>query len=381
MLLPLLLLIGSQTVPDAAATFQRAQALATAGHYEQAAVEFRKVAEAQPRNTRAWYALGRTWVAAASEAYGRLLDQASQDSPYAAAIKADALMRRLQYPRAIAGFRAALSREPNLASARTALAEMYSKLGRQDWANQERAANAALDCVRLPLQCAFLTGRFEAILATTAEEPTESSLYWRGQAATGLANQAFQRLEQLPPSVELHKYRAGLDWEADRRLDVVKDLRAAVQLAPRDRGLREELASALGAAGFFDEACEIAHALLRGAPDSPQLNALAGTALLSAQNAEDAIPFLKKAVALEPRDLNAQATLARAYMQTGEIELALPYLKAAAPTDSDGSLHHLLATAYRRTGQRELADEAMAKYQELAARSAAPPFQTEITPP
>lgn len=334
-----------------------------------------------PANAREWYALGRTWVSAASEAYGELLAKAPPDSPYVAAVRADGLMRRLQYPRAIAGFRAALAQEPNLVSARAALAEIYRRLGRPDWAAKEQAEIAALDCTSHRLECDFVAGRYEAVLAATADGRSDAALYWRGQAGTGLADQAFRKLDQLPPSPELHKYRAGLYWEADRRLDVVKELREALKLAPADRELRQELASALGAAGFFEEAWQIARELLRGAPDSPQLNALAGDALLSSQKAEEALPFLKKSVALNSGNPAVQASLGRAYMQVGDAKLALPHLEAAVSIDADGSLHHLLATAYLRTGQPKLAGQALAKYQELAARSAAAPAQVEITPP
>lgn len=375
----LLALAGPQT--STAARFQHAQALAATGRYELAAAEFRQAAEAQPANPRAWYALGRAWVGAASESYVELLGKAPPDSPYVRAVQADGLMRRMQYPAAIAGFRAALAQQPDLVSAHTALAAMYAQLGRQDWAAKERAANAGLGCASHPVECDFLAGKYDAVLRATAAGATDAALYWHGQAATGLGRRAFNKLEQLPPSVELHKYRAGVHWEADRRLDVVQDLRAALKLAPADRDLRQQLASALGAAGFFEEAYALVHALLRDAPDSAQLNALAGTALLSMKNAEEAIPFLKKSVALEPRNLEAQSSLGRAYMDTGDARLALPFLEAATRVDSDGSLHHLLATAYRRTGQPRLAEEAMAKSRELAARSAKPPAQLDIPPP
>jgi predicted Zn-dependent protease len=334
-----------------------------------------------PTNAEEWYALGRARVAAASKAYGQLLATAPADSPYVEAVKADVLMRRLQYSRAIAGFRAALAQEPNLVSAKAALAGMYRKLGRAEWADKEQAGIDALDCRTHRLECDFVARRYEAVLAATAGGESQGDLYWRGQAGTGLADEAFHKLEELPPSPELHKYRAGLDWEADRRLDVVKELREAVKLAPADREVRQELASALGAAGFYDEAYGIARELLRGAPDSPQLNALAGDALLGSQKPEEAVPFLKRSLARAPGVPAVQASLGRAYMQLGEAELALPHLEAAAPIDADGSLHHLLATAYQRTGQPKLAEEALARYRELAARSTATPPQLEITPP
>lgn len=380
-MLALFLLILASPQADVGSGFADAQALAASGRYEEAAVEYQRIAGARPGDARAWYALGRAWVGAAGQSYGQLMRTASPDSPYTAALIGDSLMRRLQYPRAIAVFRAAVAQEPALVPARIALAEMYGKLGRPEWAAKEQAAIAALDCAQHKLECDFRDGRLQALLAATAGDSSPAALYWHGQSATGLSAQAFAKLEQLPPSPELHRYHAGRYWESDRRLEVVSELREAVKLAPGDRDLREQLASALGAAGAYDEALRILLDLLRNAPDSPQLNGLTGSALLSLKRAEEAISYLKKCVAAAPGNLTAQASLGQAYMDTGEPKLALPYLEASASTDSDGSLHHLLAVAYRRTGQLKLSGEAMAKHQELAAKAAAPPPQLEIMPP
>ena len=357
-----------------------AQALSAAGRYEQSAVEYRRVTEGQAANANAWYALGRTWVLAAGDAYSQLVEKAQPDSAYALAVTGDGLMRRLQYPHAVNALREALSKEPNLPSARTALAAIYRKLGCEECAAREEAAMAALDCSNHQLECDWVAGRYQEVAAATANQQTPAALYWRGQAFSGLASQAFGKLGELAPSAELHRYRAGLHWEADRRIQMVEELREALKLAPEDREVRRDLATALGAAGFYDEAYKIARDLLRGEPGSAPLNALAGNALLSSQKAEEAIPFFQKSVASDPRNLFVQWSLGRACMQVGEAKLALPHLKAAAPIDTDGTLHHMLSQAYRQTGQPALASQAMAKSQELSAKAAVPPPQLDIRP-
>ena len=357
-----------------------AQALSGAGRYEQAAAEYGKVTGGQPANAKAWYALGRAWVAAASEAYGMMIGKVQPDSAYALAVRGDGLMRLLQYPHAVTAFREALSKEPSLVSVRTALAAIYRKLGCEECATREEAAIAALDCGNHKLECDAGAGRYEDVAAATRNQQTAGALYWRGQAFTAFASEAFRRLGQLPPSPELHRYRAGLHWEADRRMEMVEELREASKLAPEDREVRRDLATALGAAGFYDEAYEIARNLLRGEPGSAPMNALAGNALLSSERAEEAIPFFRKSVARDPHNLFVQWSLGRAYMQVGEAKLALPWLKAAAPIDTDGTLHHTLSQAYRQTGQPELASRALAKSQELSVKAAAPPPQLDIRP-
>ena len=57
----------------------------------------------------------------------------------------------------------------------------------------------------------------------------------------------------------------------------------------------------------------------------------------------------------------------------------------ALPIDEDGGLYYLLATAYRKNGQKELEKEMLAKFQEIQASTAAEKKkfdeQIQITPP
>jgi len=63
---------------------------------------------------------------------------------------------------------------------------------------------------------------------------------------------------------------------------------------------------------------------------------------------------LREAVKYDPRLLPAQASLGRAYLQIGKAQDAIPYLKGALRTDTDGSLHYQLARDYQCAGQAEL---------------------------
>ena len=351
-----------------------------AGMYDRACDEFRQLTWADPSSARAWYALGRTWSALAGVAYGQLLSLVTPDSAYALAVQADGLMRRQQFRRAFVIFREALGKDPDLVTARAALAGIYQSAGHPDWAAKEQQLVATLDCSTHAIECELTATHYEAVLERTQVERTPAALFWRAQAYTGLAYQAFAKLEQLPASVELHRFRAGVHYEAGRRAQVVEELRRALNLAPQDRGLRRDLAMALGAASDYPTAYQLALELLRDDPGSPELNALAGDALLNSQKPREALAFLKRSVAADPHNLVTRASLGRAYMQTGAVKLALPHLEAAIAADKDGSLHYQLARAYNETGQTELAREAMAKYQELSAK-AARPAEPEITAP
>ena len=67
----------------------------------------------------------------------------------------------------------------------------------------------------------------------------------------------------------------------------------------------------------------------------------------------------------DPKLLPAQAALGRAYAEAGDMAKAIAPLQAALETDQDGSLHYLLARAYRATGRSELATQALAQFQEI----------------
>jgi len=115
------------------------------------------------------------------------------------------------------------------------------------------------------------------------------------------------------------------------------------------------------------------------------LNYLVGDTLLDQQRVEEAIPLLKRAVSRDPKFLAAHKSLARADLAAGKAIEAIPHLKAALPSDDDGSLHYQLAQAYQASGQPELAKKILVDYQMIqrsaaAAREAAK-RATEITPP
>ena len=107
--------------------------------------------------------------------------------------------------------------------------------------------------------------------------------------------------------------------------------------------------------------------------------------LLDLQKAKEAIPYLKKAVQIEPKLLPAQRTLGRAYLELGQPQQAIPHLKAALPIDDDGNLHYLLARAYQTAGQAELGRAMLKDYQAIvksaAAANQAAEREVQIAPP
>src|SRR5579884_1898271 len=346
-----------------------ADALMESGRVDEAAAEYRKLTDAAPNDPRAWYGLGKAYEAIAERAFDRL-QQSDPKSPYVAALIADTRVQTRQYRSAFFFYREALKQLPNLHGIHSAMADLYRKTGHADWAAEEDAKERALapaDCKVHRAECEFIGGHDVQAASAAATQP--EALFWQAKAANELALQAYFRLGQLPPSVELHRLRAEIARSQRQPAEAVKELRAAVALAPRDFDLQQELAAALFMAQDYRGALQQTTMLLKAAPQSPELNLLAGDSLLHMEQPDKAVPYLRAALNNNPNFLPAHASLGLALMRIGQAAEALPHLERAQELDEDGSLHYQIGRAYQAAGQPEKARAAMAKYQEIVSRS------------
>jgi tetratricopeptide (TPR) repeat protein len=74
-------------------------------------------------------------------------------------------------------------------------------------------------------------------------------------------------------------------------------------------------------------------------------------------------------VRLQPDLVEASGLLGTTYVRLGQFTNAIPQLKRAASSDHYGNLHYQLYLAYRKTGQAEQAQKALARSQELRRNS------------
>jgi len=351
-----------------------AAACLDSGRFEQAAEHYRKLTAATPDDPRAWYGLGMSYQSIAASALERL-QQADPDpkSPYLAALIAGTRVQRRQYRSAFFFYREALQQLPDLHGVHAALAEVYRKTGHADWAAGEEAKESALappDCKQHPAACQFLAGKdLDAIRLSRLAKPTPEALFWQAKAANELSFQAFFRLGQLPASAELHRLRAQIARDQGQPLEAVKEWRAALEIAPNEPRLEQELAASLFMAGDYRAALDQAAATLRAAGATAELNFVAGDSLLRLEDPEKAVPYLRAALARDPKLLAADASLGLALSRLGKSGEAIPHLEKALELDDDGSLHYQLARAYQAAGNQEKARTAMAAYQELLKKN------------
>ena len=340
--------------------------------YDQAAELFRKLTADAPGDPRFWYGLGMSYQSISTVALDRL-QQADPKSPYLAALVAGTRAQRRQYRSAFFFYRDAIRQLPSLHGIHAALAEVYRQTGHTDWAAQEEAKERALpaaDCKIHPGECQFLSGKdLDALKLPHTVKPSPEALFWQAKAANELAFQAFFQLGQLPPSMELHQFRAEVARNQGQPLESVKEWRAALEMAPNDPRIRQELATSLFMAGDYRAALDEAQTALKSAPRDPGLNFLAGDSLVRLEEPDKSLPYLRAALAADPKLLPASASLGLALSRLGKSAEAIPYLEKALGLDDDGSLHYQLARAYQAAGNAEKAKAATAAYQEILDRN------------
>lgn len=364
-----------------------AEAYLALGKNEQAAKQFEKVCQSDAQNPKAWYGLGLSYEGLAQNNFDQL-QKVAPDSAYWLDLVGESRLKILQYSSAFFFYRQALAKAPPLRGIHAALAQIYRNTGHAEWAATEEQKERQLsppDCGVQNPECDYQAGHFAEVVAETATFNTPEGFYWRTRAFNQLLLQAFARLGELPPSTELHELMAKIKYDRRQYHESAGEWRAALELSPGNLYIREQLALALIRNKDLDGARQVLEGLVKQEPSSAEVNYMLGDTLLNLQKPEEAISFLKKAVAVKANFLEAHDSLARAYLQIHDYQKAVPHLKAALPIDQDGSMHYQLARAYQQSGQTELAKVTLREYQKIAKSVAeekqATSKDVEILPP
>ena len=343
-----------------------AEALSSLKRYKEAVEEYQKVLKGQPGNPKAWYGIGTSFEAL-SNFYFDKLDSKAPESGYWLALVADARVVQKQFSSAYFLYRKALELQPQLRGVHYSISRIYRERGEDEWAVIEEKKEGDLgipDCSKEKLVCSYLQGDFTKIIAEGDSEKPED-LYWIIQAYNQLTVASFSRLNELPSSYEVHALRARMQENLGRYWDSVSEWKQALQYVPDDVFVKKQLAINLYLNRNYPDSNTIVQELLKSEPDDARLNFLAGDILVYQQLADQAVPYLEKAVKADDSYIAAHSSLGRAYMSLGKAVEAVPHLEKALDTDEDGSIHYQLARAYQRAGKADLSRETMNKYQEI----------------
>jgi len=223
----------------------------------------------------------------------------------------------------------------------------------------------------------FALGQYERAADTFAaglavEKGNAEAVYWLIRTYMRLADACFSQLmERFPDSWRAHQVRGDIQKLRTAYKQAVKEYEAAARLRPDEPEIHEML----GEAYLLDQAWEQAKAELSEALQLDQTRArslyLLGRVYLGEHEEQKSIPYLEAALRYDPGLEEAHAGLGQAYVRIGDDTRAVLELKQATLLDYYGDLHHLLYVAYSKLGQPVLAQEALARSQELRRKSAA----------
>ena len=177
-----------------------------------------------------------------------------------------------------------------------------------------------------------------------------------GKAATSPSREAAYRENNLGVAL-LEQFRPADAAEAFERA-LRKD--ETLQLA------RVNLAIAYLYVPDHEAARKVAEAALAEMPDSPQLNYVLGLVARGEGRAEDALPYLRKVLDKDPRDVGANLTLGQVYLQLRRFDEAVAVFEVAVAAEPyNVSAVYNLGVALNRAGRREEARAALERFQEL----------------
>jgi tetratricopeptide (TPR) repeat protein len=227
---------------------------------------------------------------------------------------------------------------------------------------------------------------YAAYSRALAEHPREERVYTALAAfASAHKNNRFglevieKGLQRRPNSAPLLVQQGLLQAIDGDRDTAEKSLRAAIQADTRwsvsvlALGLLQlESGSAAEAAATFERA-------VRDFPAEQPAYYFYGLALSRSGDAgrRQAIPILRKALAMEPDDVKTRILLGQAYLASGRTQLGIAELERAVRTDpKNAAALYQLSLAYRKAGNTALADRHMNAFRALKASAAEE--QTEL---
>lgn len=174
-------------------------------------------------------------------------------------------------------------------------------------------------------------------------------------------NLSLSTLEQLlsvaPDSYPAHELLAETYQNAEQDEKALAEYKIVENMAPDLPGVHFSVGHLLLKTNKQDQAREELAAELRVNPEHAEANAEMGTLLLDRMDAVSAIPYLEKAVQLEPGQWGTYQQLGKAYYMQKDFPKAETALKQAVRHDSKGLAHYQLGLVYRSQGQKEAANE------------------------
>ena len=231
------------------------------------------------------------------------------------------------------------------------------------------------DDVLFLARCRALTGQylmaFDGLQDLMRSEPENpGALYWQAEAARRLSQAAMQRSVSLDPNSWQGQVLLGDVCRQRKKWDLaISHYESAARLEPSSPGPLLGLATVQWQTGHNARAENALKRALQLAPDNPTANFELGDVYIRMRRFEEAIPYLERNLALGSGNLAAHGDLGKAFAALGKNKEAIAELTKALPSDDSGELYYQLYVLYKKEGEARLAQESLAKSEELRARS------------
>ena len=207
----------------------------------------------------------------------------------------------------------------------------------------------------------FESGEYEQALKVLAglvppEQNSTEASYWRARCYEQLAAAAYISLSEVDAnSYRMHQLLGDLDAARGNDGKAIEEYRLAIAAKPALPNLHYSLGHLLWKDLKIPEAREEFEAELKLNPrHAAALNELGDTYLLEHQP-EKALPYLVRALGLDPGNPDIHRDLGTAYTESREYLKAEAQFKIALSGDHDGSVHYKLARVYQSLGEKEKA--------------------------
>lgn len=333
---------------DVDAQLRSAQLLLQTSQYAEARARATAALAKDPKNVGGLILLGNA-LAGMKDVEGAIvqLEEAIDTSPQLGFSYANLGLLQLSKgdrDAAEATFRRATEVAPSSLSARLNLANFYLRSGQRADAERELKAAFAIDPKSVDVNLTL------AALYSIAGQFTEAEPYFRTFAAAGtgtrpklaladfyLSNrktkEAVAVLETLtkdPESFGPAKLRlANIEFQAGRRPRAQQMVEEVLERHPKDERALEAKAGFLITDRKYDEALQIANAVVEANPGAVRSHYLRGVALQAKGSIDEAIEALQLVLKLAPRSsgsVRARTMLATLYLNRGDAKTALSHL-------------------------------------------------------
>lgn len=195
-------------------------------------------------------------------------------------------------------------------------------------------------------------------------------LYHRGHAYLMMANASYSAMFKLNhDSMRVHQVLGEAYAKSYRTQQAISEFKIAIQMAPHEPGLHEELGDQYWVAGDMNKAAKAYREELRIDPYSVTSMYKLGSLLVRNTKPAQGIPLLRKALSEDPSLNDAHYYLGMALMSLHKNQQAIQEFKkaiAANPTnDRAQSSYYKLAMLYRQLGNHTAETNAMQNFLRL----------------